>query len=85
MTQQGKRERTTASLNDLEVAQAWLECNEGDEGQREACQRVAFLLGKMMLKRFREAAVKIAVKEHGVTPTQAREAIRRAALSGSRT
>ena len=41
-------ERKNVSLEDLDFAIMWLNCNEGDEqGESEACKRVADMLNKL--------------------------------------
>ncbi len=48
--------RTRLSEEDIETAIAWLECNEGDEGESDRCQRVArYLEGRLLAKGIRKA------------------------------
>lgn len=45
-------ERKNVSLDDLDTAILWLNCNEGsEEGESEACKRVANMLEKIYTKR----------------------------------
>ena len=45
-------ERKNVSLEDLDFAIMWLNCNEGDEhGESEACKRVADMLSKLYYTR----------------------------------
>lgn len=43
------------TVNDLLVAADWLDCNEGEGGEAEACNRVARLLVKMAEQRDQKA------------------------------
>lgn len=41
------------SIEDMETAAEWLDCNEGDNGEKEACSRVATWLTLTRAKRQR--------------------------------
>jgi hypothetical protein len=58
-------------ISDLDTAIAWLECNEGDEGESDACKRVAAFLERERIKRL---ATKLAT-EAGITFKRAKAAV----------
>lgn len=64
-----------ASDADLDVAILWLEANEGDSGEAEACQRIADFLKRQQAKREREATVRRLVNETGASASLVRKAL----------
>jgi hypothetical protein len=65
------------STDDLNIAAAWLEANEGDEGEAEACQRVAAFLHAEIDRRHKAAAVRVIAREKNVSPAMVRKALAR--------
>ena len=68
------------SVNDLLVAADWCEYYEGapdEEDTREAVHRVGRWLRAEAAKRDEDAFVRAAVQQFGVTPAEARAALRR--------
>lgn len=68
----------TARMDDLQIAAAWLECNEGDSGESDACQRVATYL-RAELARREGAQLKRLAKRHGTSVENIRWALGKAA------
>jgi len=66
-----------ATINDLLTAAQWLECNEGDNGEAEACKRVAAMLRNDARKREERSAVYAAQKYHGIRASAARDALKK--------
>ena len=64
------------SNDDLETAIAWLDVNNGRDGEQEACQRVMVLLRAELASRVREAAVRQLVKETGRSAADVRKAMK---------
>lgn len=60
------------SVEDLEHAVRWLECNEGKGGEAEACKRVAEWVDQLIADRERAAAVRKVAKETGRSPAEVR-------------
>ena len=66
---------------DLAIAAKWLRCNDGDDGESDACARVADWLDAERKRRSDEAILRKAARECGVSPAVARKAlIRRRAM-----
>jgi len=65
--------KTKPSASDLATAADWLQCNEGDDGESEACEQVALWLNAQIeaLEFFAEIC-----KELNVTPARARELLK---------
>jgi len=60
--------KTKPSASDFSIAVDWLQCNEGDDGESEACEQVALWLNAQIEAReFAEIC-----KELNVTPARAR-------------
>jgi ornithine carbamoyltransferase len=72
--------RRKPSNEDLLTAAEWLDVNEGDSGEKEACHATAEWLRDLVEKLDRQAAetnaVKKIAKEAGVPLAKAREALR---------
>ena len=66
-----------ASIEDLRIAIAWLENNEGDEEESGACQRTAAFLKLQVTRRIENGVVRKFSKERGVEPSRVRAAINR--------
>lgn len=66
------------SVTDLETAAEWLGINEGDEGEAEACQRVAAWLRGEAARRLDAAAIRGAAKTAGVPLRVARKLLAKA-------
>lgn len=64
------------SIEDLNTARAWLDVNEGQDGEAEACHRVADWLLAEIAKRETSASINNAAKRLGVSPQRVRAAIR---------
>jgi len=66
--------KTKPSASDFSIAVDWLQCNEGDDGESEACEQVALWLNAQIeaLEFFAEIC-----KELNVTPARARELLKR--------
>lgn len=60
------------SDEDIGTAIAWLECNEGDGGEVEACQRVADYLQDRMIDR----AIGREARRAGVSPKDLRRKLK---------
>lgn len=67
------------STEDLNIAANWLEVNEGDNGEAEACQRVAAFLQAEIDRRHRKAAVRSIVREKNIPARLVRQALARSA------
>jgi hypothetical protein len=65
------------SVDDLNIAIAWLENNEGDEEESGACQRVAAFLKLQVTRRIENGVIRKVSKEHKVEPSRVRAAINR--------
>lgn len=70
-----------ASIDDLLMAAEWLDVNEGDNGERESCWRVAELLRREAEARGREITVRRVAKQNNTSKKIVREAIKRATKS----
>lgn len=55
---------------DMRTAAEWLDCNEGGEGESEACKRVADWLRKRAEQLDRDWLIRKVVKETGATRTR---------------
>lgn len=66
------------SKQDLATAAAWLECNEGDQGEADACHRVADWI-QAEIERREVAAM---ARQNGVKVSTVRHAIRKATQAG---
>lgn len=60
---------------DLLTAAEWLDVNEGDNGETDACQRVAAFLRAEADRRDREASVRAIAREKGVPAKAVRRAL----------
>jgi uncharacterized membrane protein len=60
------------SVEDLELAAEWLDVNEGDAGEAEACHRVAEWLRAEADRRGQDRIVRRLAKEAGTTVQHAR-------------
>lgn len=74
MSDATKRERMTRE--DIDTAIAWLEVNEGEQGEAESCRRVADWLRAESDRRDTENMIRQAAREHGVKPSQIRARLR---------
>lgn len=74
MAEPTKRERVTSE--DLDTAIAWLEVNEGDQGEAESCRRVAAWLRAEMERRDLDNMIRQAARERGIKPAQIRAHLR---------
>jgi hypothetical protein len=63
------------STDDLNIAADWLEVNEGDNGEAEACRRVAAFLQAEIDRRHKAAAVRAIAREKNVSPALVRKAL----------
>jgi len=61
---------------DIGVAIAWLEINEGDQGEMESCLAVAEFLKRELARREEAEQVRSLAKETGQSPLLVRKAIR---------
>lgn len=61
------------SIEDLEIAAAWCEVNEGPNGEAEACKRVAAMLDGMI----RDRRLKAVAREAGVSLGKVKETLRK--------
>ncbi len=52
------------AFEDIQTAADWLDCNEGEDGEAEACSRVATWLRAYA----QEAKIKAAARKVGCTP-----------------
>ncbi len=66
------------SLEDLDIAVMWLDANEGDNGEAEACRRVAAFIQAEIDRRIREASVRSIAREKNVPAGLVRKALARA-------
>lgn len=64
---------TRVSADDLDVAIAWLEVNEGEAGEAESCHRVAAWLRAEIDRRQLETALRQFAREQHLTPAQVRQ------------
>lgn len=71
-----------ATSEELEVAIEWLGINEGDEGEREACQAAIKFIRSVLDRRIVEAAIREVAKKSGRPTSDVRKALRaRAAIA----
>lgn len=62
------------SMDDLAIAIAWLESNDGEEGESETCERVANFLRSEFKRRDHAGNVRVA-KRFGSTPEYVAEVV----------
>jgi hypothetical protein len=55
------------SLDDLDLAAQWLDCNEGENGEMGSCHRVRDWLLAEIKRREKEATIRTAMKQTGAT------------------
>ena len=67
------------SIADLEVAAEWLDYNEGDDGEGDACRRVAAWLRAEAERREAENTARHIARKTGASLAQVRAALRRRA------
>ena len=60
------------SISDLRIASDWLDCNEGLNGEREACTRVAAWIDREIERREDESFIGKLQREHHVSRRHAK-------------
>lgn len=73
MSAETKKPRVT--IADLELAALWLDCNEGDDGEADACHRVAAWLEAEISQRLERRAARQISRETGAPMSAARLAL----------